>query len=255
MAICNIFNELENKNGTFFTFSQYLDDLTKERVEGTMHRVVPSKFYTAYITNIDNGIGLELTEQFENGIACIKNTGTNFPELSSYLFWKWFNAQEATLNYCGDINFHSYNEYDGMGYSDIYCHIPNEGKCMDITFGLNIADNVIDSGTNLEGYPEKQISPITYLWCSSIEDNHPIFNIKENTNESFNINTIIVLYDIYNGENKVSHDIPLGIYFTGNIGTNMELINPITKLVMPQVMDGEKEWDTRKKVGLSIKFR
>ena len=230
MAICNLFNELENKNGTFFTFSQYPEDLTKERVEGAMHRVVPSKFYTAYIENVDNGIGYELTEQFENGMACIKNNGIHFPEVSSYLFWKWFTTHEVTLNYCGDINFHSYNEYDSMGYSDIYCYIPNEAKCMDIALEFNTYDNTIISGANLEGYPEKSMGETSYHWCTTIEDNHPIFDINENTNDKFNINTIIVLYDVYNGENKISHDIPLGIYFTG-ISQDNELTNPITKYV------------------------
>lgn len=231
MAICNLFNELENKNGTFFTFSQYLEDLTKERVDGVNHRVVPSKFYTAYITGIDNGIGLELTEKFENGLALIRNNGTNFPEVSSYIFWKYFTSLNPILNYCGDINFHSYNEYDGMGYSDIYCYIPNDGKCMDINIEFSNPDNTIESSTYLEGYPNKQMEKTTYEWCSNRELNHPEIQINPNTQESFKINTIIVLYDIYNGENKISHDIPLGIYFTGVVGTNMELSNEITKYV------------------------
>jgi hypothetical protein len=118
-----------------------------------------------------------------------------------------------------------------MGYSDIYCYIPNDGKCMDINIEFNNPDNTIESTTYLEGYPDKQMEETTYEWCSIKESNHPEIQIIPNTQESFKINTIIVLYDIYNGENKISHDIPLGVYFTGVVGSNGELSNEITKYV------------------------
>lgn len=36
------------------------------------------------------------------------------------------------IQHIGDINVYSYNDNeDGVGYSEIYCYIPNEAKCMD----------------------------------------------------------------------------------------------------------------------------
>lgn len=36
------------------------------------------------------------------------------------------------IQYIGDINIYSYNDNeDGVGYSEIYCYIPNEAKCTD----------------------------------------------------------------------------------------------------------------------------
>jgi len=44
MAICNIFKELTNTNGTFLTFSQYLEDITRQQTLSTNYRVIPSRF-------------------------------------------------------------------------------------------------------------------------------------------------------------------------------------------------------------------
>ena len=44
MAVCNIFNSLANTTGTFLTFSQYVEDLTRNYAQGDTYKVVPSKF-------------------------------------------------------------------------------------------------------------------------------------------------------------------------------------------------------------------
>ena len=43
MAICNVFKELTKNNGTFFTFSQYAEDLTINQ-SNSSYKVIPSKF-------------------------------------------------------------------------------------------------------------------------------------------------------------------------------------------------------------------
>lgn len=52
--------------------------------------------------------------------------------------------------------------------------------------------------------------------------------------ESFNINSIIVFYDIYQGDNCIYRNLPLGMYFTGtfnNNSENPEFSNTIKKFV------------------------
>ena len=55
MAICNLFKKLTNENGTFFSFSQYADDLTIHQSNNS-YRVIPSKFicFDVDYTNFDN---------------------------------------------------------------------------------------------------------------------------------------------------------------------------------------------------------
>ena len=44
MAVCNIFGHLKYNTGNFLTFSQYVEDLTRESTQSVYYRVTPSKF-------------------------------------------------------------------------------------------------------------------------------------------------------------------------------------------------------------------
>lgn len=245
MAVCNIFEPLKKETGTFLTFSQYTEDLTREHAEGREYRVVPSMFIAFDIDYSDqvkftNGlITTYLQHNFENGCAIYrKEMGNDWtPEFSKNLFWGMFFdkfSSKQDLRYIGDINLQSYNEWDGMGYSEIYCYIPNEGcemKC-DMVCSNGFETKTISNGSTIEGYTPDEIGgravlveDVTY----KVKDTYKFENITNVVSKSFNINTIVLLYDVYTGDEKLYDGIPLGIYFTGLIDGGMT--NQITKYV------------------------
>ena len=245
MAICNLFKELANANGTFLTFSQYLEDITKQQTLAENHRVVPSKFIALDIDVNANSLDSEtiaqyLQNNFENACACWRDSkGASWkPEYSKYLFWEAFltkftskdsNSVITAAKYAGDINIFSHDNKNGMGYSEIYCYIPNEATLKDVKIEIEGNRQVLTSssvGSYIKGYSDDELvsAGLPTGW-GSIPANTTYPLQKHNiaiTNHSgqmpseFKANTIIILYDIYNASNtKVEYDIPLGIYFTG----------------------------------------
>ena len=147
MAICNIFKKLENNNGTFFTFSQYTEDLVVNQ-SNSSYKVVPSRFICCDVdySLFDNEtLPALLQNNFENGCSFLRSKmGKDWnPDISKNVFWNevGYNLfindsgrdddleySETNIVYCGDINIQSYSEKDNVGYNEIYCYIPNEAK-------------------------------------------------------------------------------------------------------------------------------
>lgn len=147
MAICNIFKKLENNNGTFFTFSQYTEDLVANQ-SNSSYKVVPSRFICCDVdySLFDNEtLPALLQNNFENGCSFLRSKmGKDWnPDISKNVFWNevGYNLfindsgrdddleySETNIVYCGDINIQSYSEKDNIGYNEIYCYIPNEAK-------------------------------------------------------------------------------------------------------------------------------
>lgn len=271
MAICNVFNKLTKVTGTFLTFSQYLEDLTKWNTESTYYRVVPSKFVALELPTGDIGSNIDLPKKlqdfFENGCSIYRmklKDGISIwePSHSSNLFWNTMfdimgvndsNTSKTIpcIKYVGDINLQSYNEHDGMGYSEIYCHIPNDAPQYIYSYEIkNISNYELISrndGSLIEGYQEGELNGWEKINASDVNG-----EIKYNINNQYNfswsdsslateklnpdpisyqINSIIVLYDIYNKDEKIYEDIPLGLYITGIYDENGEIQNSITKYV------------------------
>lgn len=203
MSFYNTFNELKSTTGTFLTFSQYMEDLTKWAVYNSEYRVVPSKFVTLLInaSGYDNSSLPDVLNDFEKKCTDNRSRDNWTPSSSKSLFWDTLSNDSYPLieakNYVGDINIQSYNEHDGIGYSEIYCYIPNEAK-----------ENTYE-----------------------LDSNYDLNKISTTNNASFNINSIVVLYDIIDGAGEVLHrNIPMGIYFTGKV-QNGTITNGITKFV------------------------
>ena len=182
------------------------------------------------------------------------------PEISKNLFWNsLFEKNFLTLQpygkdytieeikYWGDITMQSYDEHHGMGYGEIYCYIPTDGLRMNCT--CRIFDNdgdgarFDDSNKNiyLEGYNTEEFaikySPNKYFYdlkykMSFDTDDLPYYTSSD---ESYNINTIIVLYDVLKQVNnkwqKIYSYIPLGMYVSGIFDTDKQLTNTIKKFV------------------------
>lgn len=258
MAVCNIFNRLRSNTGTYFMFSQYAEDLTRESVQSSYYRVTPSKFIALELDvneYNDDTIARLLQNKFENGCAvCRKEmVDTWVPSHSTNLFWDTlFNAGLLSIEnsfvkeirYVGDINLQSYNEHDGIGYSELYCYIPNEAPNIQYQCSIDNKDNkYFVSSRQLEGYNYDDLDRwvnldeiITYYpehkyefpWSSNTVTS------QKTQDSCFKINTIITLYDIYtNSENNAEpaySNVPMGIYFTGLIEEG-SLTNSITKYV------------------------
>lgn len=271
MAICNIFKKLTKETGTFLTFSQYMNDLTEWQAKSGHHKIVPSKFIAIDCNNPNyNNITLPrlFQEGFENACSCFRNVKSNWTsEDSKTLFWNMMLGLEGTLNddddvdpmgvdngvpgligipdirYVGDINLQSYNEVDGMGYSEIYCHIPNDASaykydCYKTLTGSSIIQK--HQGDLLEGLMEGELNgleklsqdytyDLKYKYTFSWEDNDQ--HLEKLDCKSFNINMVVVLYDIWNNDSLIYSQIPMGIYITGLIDTKGCIQNNITKYV------------------------
>jgi hypothetical protein len=164
MAVCNLFNALENPTGNFLMFSQYVEDLTKNYVDGEIYKVTPSRFIAMDVDyskvdmkmlapngeTMNEAIPKYFQNCFENSCAYARehfyefaqtNAGTKYndwtPEISKNLFWNFmFDGKLCTIVkhgtydkvneivYWGDINIQTYSERKGMGYGETYCYIP-----------------------------------------------------------------------------------------------------------------------------------
>lgn len=160
---CNLLKPVDNLTGTFFMFSQYTQDLTKQYTQCDKYRCVPSKFAALNLdlNNIGNTGDVKLGEIFQNYFenACTFLRGhyaqTNDwnPEYTRNLLFQTLqkyglmnitdsivtspdgqivSGVSKQLQYIGDINLYSYEELkDGTGYNEIYCYIPNDAKNKD----------------------------------------------------------------------------------------------------------------------------
>lgn len=277
MAICNLFKKLSNNTGEFLMFSQYAEDLTKNNSQGYKYRVVPSRFIAAnvdfskfkYATtgNLNVDFPTYLQNYFENGCAVCKNMEDVEwnPTISSNLFWNamieggLINVKSTgksdvknyvnEFKYINDINIQSYDEVNGMGYSEMYCYIPNEAKeymygCSD----LRESNSITTVSEFVEGYSEDDNNNLLSL---NITPDHKYFidkrldfyfdnkevGIKSVSSDKYEVNCIIILYNINScdedGNNvAIYENIPLGIYLPGvfDEGTS-DMTNIITKHV------------------------
>ena len=290
MAVCNLFKKLDKNTGNFLMFSQYTEDLIKGLSEPD-YKVIPSKFVAMdirYKKSDALGYGYDLNvlvptyfqNYFENACSFLRGELGNQwnPYMSSNIFWRCMckpsseietipsiygviDIQEdgvaSSIKYIGDINIQSYGIHDGMGYTELFCHIPSSAKSVECKFSMDeVFDNsYIDDRGKIEGWDKMQdemldISIPVTSYSSDMKWN-PIFlaeSNKELDDSSFDINTILVLYDIEDsaGE-KIYKNIPMGLYITGLINEDGSVNNSITKFV-----SHEDIYDTGTSYGLRI---
>lgn len=266
MAVCNIFNNLTKPTGTFLMFSQYTEDLAKWQTESIYHKIVPSKFIALDINPSSyNNTSLPRLFQvrYENACACYKNESEFvwLPEYSKRLFWNTMfessllSEDISEIKYVGDINIQSYDEVDGTGYSELYCYIPNDATAG--TYSVSTTNDVqppiaLADKLAIEGFTVNDINGSAALSAAEKQISYHLdksYNFNWNpTNPStdpFNINTIIVLYDVWDEDGMKTSDIPMGIYFTGKIDNN-QITNSITKYVSnPDIFDSGTSYSLR----------
>ena len=242
-------------------FSQYSEDLTENFLKPSEYHITPSKFIALDLsfTGYDNtSLPRFFQNVFENECAYLRSLGNWYPWKSREIFWNCMsrggfmndtNSKSPQIVYVGDINMQSYDAYNGTGYSEIYCYIPNNAERSSYSFqktgvskkisypgnyimGYDQSDaNSVPLGVELEDEKEKNLyEDGMYYSLNMVMD----ISRKET---SFDFNTIVVLYDIVDSEGEIIslgnnklQDIPLGIYFTGTIEGGI-MSNKVTKYV------------------------
>ena len=113
-------------DGTFITLSQYLEDLTRYNSEGESYQISPSS-YKCFNCNFsgwsDEGIMTQI-DRFETEVNNLRQSETG---CSHGAFVDEFNDYFTFLSnmtYSEDIDIKSHNLHNGVGYTEIYCHIP-----------------------------------------------------------------------------------------------------------------------------------
>lgn len=308
---CNLLKPVNNLTGTFFSFSQYAQDLTNQYVNPDSYRCLPSKYiameldYSVIdgedISERGKELGNIFQNYFENACTFLRVNSEWNPEDSRTLLFQTLqkfglmtvkkinnNSISEEIKHIGDINIYSYNDNeDGIGYNEIYCYIPNEAKCVNYLLNESntsndtvaydssyicgyegqtpfngLSYNVVEKKTE-EGveniYPlyidsyndyfsysvgqfvqraaenENAPSTIKTFVPNCLESTYPSDDVQRNY-DKFNINTIVVLYDIVRktsvGDQILYRNIPLGIYFTGCLDNDAGIMsNTITKYV------------------------
>lgn len=221
---------------------------------------------TDYIhdNNYNSWVPSIFTNFIENRCAWLKTNDVNGkwnPNHFKNVFWEALTTLQANIDstltiesepiitkddimYVGNIDINSYDNINGQGYSEIYCYIPNDAtnnlyeiqqSASLVTDLLNVSSKVINVNTKLVGY-ENIGSDSEYVTSYKMNYSEPEYDYNIISKDSvkdvdkFNINAIIVLYDIKNGDINYT-DIPMGIYFTGLIDGNGNIQNSITKYV------------------------
>ena len=222
--------------------------------------------------DLNEGLPKYFQNCFENACAYGRNNYSNFaktianprtlnwtPEISRNLFWNFmFDGKLLTASkygdtkkvneivYWGDINMHTYDEHKGMGYGEIYCYIPSDSprkNCQVVCVTDSDPDGRMSDESNnnilLEGFTNKYIENYSkeYFYNRDFTmtfDDEEITTLLDSSDSRYDINSIVVLYDILKKENdewvSVYSYIPMGIYVTGRFeGTN--LTNSVKKYV------------------------
>ena len=254
--------------------------------DGSHYRVIPSKFVVMNLnwdcadkqnmvkvySNPNSWLPLYLQNYYENGLAVLRNniqsiTGKPYtPEMSKWLFWKsLFDANYLNMSsrdnavlevkYVGGINLQSYDQWSGMGYSEVYCYIPNDATSHRYTMS-RIAPQTIPSiareaGKTLEGFTDNDLldengnfntnaseivlpREVNYTYQQIYEfaweegSDLRVLDADDTEKDSFEFNSIVVLYDVLSineqGEWVTTHsDLPMGIYVCGTLGETTEV--------------------------------
>lgn len=217
-----------------------------------------------YGINSDLNIGIPkyFQDYFENSCAFVKSNSNNWdPIIFSNLFWNslYFSNMISVrpddddtcineVKYIGDINIQSHNIFSGEGFSEIYCNIPSDSPMYIFKSHVSeLTQSLYNNKNYLEGFENNDDHLLNYNETSNLRYYYPDHCILDkswldlsNTDyhrvddliDSYDFNTIIILYDIYiidNNNNFIKYysDIPLGMYFTGYF--NGSQITSITK--------------------------
>mgnify|MGYP002513086924 CR=1 FL=1 len=121
------------------------------------------------------------------------------------------------IKYVGDINIESYNEYEGMGYSELYCHIPNNAIEKRYHCVKNSGEDFkLTSNQTIEGYNEAELGAGAYV------SDHPLTYIPYTVIDGNKRNTFEFSWDDIGSFNALSRFLTQ--YKNNNILTDIKTI-------------------------------
>jgi hypothetical protein len=214
--------------------------------------------------SLNTGIPKYFQNCFENACAYAR---VNYPDwtptISSNLFWNFMfdgkflsiEKYSNTTNYVpeivyyDDISMHSNNTHQGMNYGEIYCYIPTNAKRMNCNVAKNENRSFDESNKNshLEGFNNISIENYEQRYSYNNDfmmpfTNEHIEHLLDSTAKQYVINTIVVMYSVFNKVNDewevLYSNIPMGIYFAGNFDTEGNISNSTTKFVSTSYSTG-----------------
>lgn len=128
-------NEFLKNDGTFITLSQYYEDLTQYISEGQNYQPQHS-YFECYNITYKNPDGTPMTEndlyeelkQFEAQVLVHKrnqDNGYNSDNFTALFADHFMDGDDRKESICKvDITIKSHNIHDGIGYTELYCHLP-----------------------------------------------------------------------------------------------------------------------------------
>lgn len=195
--------DISKPTGNFILLPRYAADLTKHNTEGSNLVPTPSRFITFKLGDDIK----KLKEVFTSENVNSGNGDGDYQNYQNHVYEKFIQGLVGnTSSFICEINMHSYNEYNGVGYSEIYCYIDNTAK----PYKYNGGNNIISDLNNIN---EK---------------------FSEDTSvKSAEFNYILVLYDNINSKTKHTEEsnIPLGLYMTGGIEDDKFVGEIVTKFI------------------------
>ncbi len=180
------------------------------------------------------------------------------------------------IQHIDDINIYSYNQgEDGIGFNEVYCYVPNDARktlypCEEQHYGsaYKNADAYIigwsgepynglsyttvwPTGDSSFSYEARGWVPSCVYSANTSLTQERLSGAIAQEDEKFDINAVIVLYDIVSktadGGSQVKYcNIPMGIYFTGKPDEEGKLTNVIEKYVQhPDIYNQGTSWGLR----------
>ena len=113
-------------DGTFITLSQYLEDLTRYNSEGESYQIVPYRYecFNCKFGDLTDEDILNKIKDFEDQIIVEKQSEGGYDhETFKGEFNDHFTFLPEKPVYYDDIDIKSHNLHNGIGYTEIYCHI------------------------------------------------------------------------------------------------------------------------------------
>lgn len=237
MAKCNLLRPLNTQGGTFFTFSQWGEDLTLQNALGDAYRIVPSRFACMninYSGKTNDQVGSLFQDKFEHRCAAFRHYFDNdtneverfTPRHASILFWdtlkNHFNVTIGRSNsnseivYVGEMDLQGTNYIDGVSYSELYCIVPTNAKRMsnwevasspsqptaDITFSNACLEANYPFRWTSASYPTSSSSVSTHQADSTISiptfyDGPAILTCEDNQTRYSSLNTLDSLHQVF----------------------------------------------------------
>lgn len=160
--------------------------------------------------------------------------------IQSYDLYNESHEYIDEIVYYGDVSMHSYNEHQGMGYNELYCYIPTDAQYVKCSISKRIDSASCDTSNKsykLEGHNISIYEyPQNYYYNEDFKfkfEDDDIIKLPLRETLKYDINTIVVLYDVLEKNDNVWNTkyncIPMGMYIAGNFDGDNKLTNTIVK--------------------------